>query len=99
MIQHIVNTTIEQLVKKIKLVSSKIESKLTDFDRKIKDNTLLIIQLRRDLDLANDELRKINSRINTILPAGLQNLSQSQWDEYVDDEQCKRKYKPHHKKC
>ena len=99
MITTILDITVRELIKKIKLVSTNIETKLTNFDKKIKDNTLLILQLRKDLDVANEELRKINSRINTILPGGLQNLSQQQWDEYVDDDQCKRKHKKHHNKC
>jgi hypothetical protein len=99
MITTILDITVRELIKKIKLVSTNIETKLTNFDKKIKDNTLLILQLRKDLDVANEELRKINSRINTILPGGLQNLSQGQWDEYVDDDQCKRKHKKHHNKC
>lgn len=99
MITTILDITVRELIKKIKLVSTNIETKLTNFDKKIKDNTLLILQLRKDLDVANEELRKINSRINTILPGGLQNLSQEQWDEYVDDDQCKRKHKKHHNKC
>lgn len=95
MIKTILNSTIKQILKKIKDLIVNIETKLNNLDKKIKDNTLIIIQLRRDLDLANEELRKINNRINTILPSGLQNLSQEQWNEYVDDEQCKRKHKKH----
>ena len=96
MIKTILNSTIQEIFKKIKVVIVNIETKLVNLDKKIKDNTLLIIQLRKDLDTANEELRKINSKINTILPADLQNLSQAQWDEYVDDDQCKRKHKKHH---